>query len=168
MPPHAFLKRARRRKFKAKARLPFGSRSSGPRNLPSRMKADLPDLFARLEMQQKGEDGVLRCDDSEDRTKDAACCSNEETVPTAEKAGAASDALTDSDAEDIARLLRKALKKNGPSLEDDLLSALSPSQVQCVIHAYGTLAAFMDHLPEFELAQEGRYIFVCYEDLDGE
>ncbi|KAH7963845.1 hypothetical protein HPB52_023649 [Rhipicephalus sanguineus] len=216
MPTYAALKRAERRKFKAKARLSFGSTSRGPSNLPSRRKADRPGTFTRLEMQQKGEEGVLRCDDSEDRTKGAASnrCSNDEMLPTTEKAvsemhaaelsphsikptdgnewedspkkcstdasssnfegnlitseEAESDALADSDAADIARLLRKALKKNGPSLEEDLLSALSPSQVQYVIHAYGTLAAFMDHRAEFEQTQEGRYVFVYYEDIDGE
>ncbi|KAH7962724.1 hypothetical protein HPB52_017671 [Rhipicephalus sanguineus] len=146
------------------------------------MKADLPDLFARLEVQRNGEEGVHRSDDSEDRTKGAASnrCSNDEIVPTAEKAvsemrtyessphstkpmdgnewedspkksttgasrfnlegdlitseEAESRALIDSDAVDIARLLRKALKKNGPSLEEELLSALSPSQVHGSSH----------------------------------
>ncbi|KAL1427964.1 hypothetical protein MTO96_000305 [Rhipicephalus appendiculatus] len=78
------------------------------------------------------------------------------------------DAFADSYGADIARLLRKDPKKNGPSLEGDLLSALSPSQVQYVIHVYGTLAAFMDHRPEFELTQGVRYTFVYYEYLDGE
>ncbi|KAH7985334.1 hypothetical protein HPB52_025703 [Rhipicephalus sanguineus] len=88
MPTDAALKRSRTRKFKAKARCSFGSTSSHPSNLPSRMKADLPDLFARLEVQRNGEEGVHRSDDSEDRTKGAASnrCSNEEIVPTAEKA----------------------------------------------------------------------------------
>ncbi|KAL1425886.1 hypothetical protein MTO96_018771 [Rhipicephalus appendiculatus] len=49
-----------------------------------------------------------------------------------------------------------------------MLSALSPSQVQYVIHANGTWAAFMDHRREFELAEGGRYMFMYYEDLDGE
>ncbi|KAH7961612.1 hypothetical protein HPB52_010848 [Rhipicephalus sanguineus] len=216
MPTDAALKRSRTRKFKAKASCSFGSTSSHPTNLPSRMKADLPDLFARLEVQRNGEEGVHRSDDSEDRTKGAASnrCSNDEIVPTAEKAvsemrtyessphstkpmdgyewedrpnksatdasqfnregdlitseEAESHALTGSDAADIARLLRKVLKKNGQSLEKELLSALSPSQVQHVIYAYRTLAAFMDHRPEFEQAQDGQYILAYYEDLDGE
>ncbi|KAL3175224.1 hypothetical protein MRX96_010850 [Rhipicephalus microplus] len=46
---------------------------------------------------------------------------------------AMSDDLSDCDAANISRLLRKYLKKNGPSLEKDLLSALRPSQVQYVI-----------------------------------
>ncbi|KAL1442088.1 hypothetical protein MTO96_031006 [Rhipicephalus appendiculatus] len=224
MPTYAALKRAERRKFKAKAKLSFGSTSRGPSNPPSRVKADLPDLFTRPEVQQKGEEGVRRCDDSEDRTKGAApnCCSNHEKAEkvvsemrvaessfhrikpmdgnewedspkksTADESTtdasesttdassfnfegnnitsreAESDAFADSYAADIARLLRKALK-NGPSLEGGLLSALSPSQVQYVVHAYGSLAAFMDHRPEFELAQEGPYTLVDYEDLDGE
>ncbi|KAH8009608.1 hypothetical protein HPB51_018876 [Rhipicephalus microplus] len=81
---------------------------------------------------------------------------------------AMSDALSDCDAANISRLLRKYLKKNGPSLEKDLLSALRPSQVQYVIHAYGTLTAFMDCMPEFERVQEGRCTLVCHEGLDGE
>ncbi|KAL1443947.1 hypothetical protein MTO96_030106 [Rhipicephalus appendiculatus] len=179
------------------------------------MKADLPDLFARLEVQQKGEEYAPRCDDSEDRTKGTASnhCSTDYIVPTAEKAGsemhaaesspystktvdgndcedgpkksatdasssnfegylikseeAESDALTDSDVVDIATLLRKALKKNGPFFEE-LLSAQSQSQVQYVIYLNGTLTAFMDLPPGFELAQEGRYIFLYYEDRDAE
>ncbi|KAL1443943.1 hypothetical protein MTO96_030102 [Rhipicephalus appendiculatus] len=211
MPANVDLKHARRRKFKAKERLSFGSSSSGSSSLPSDMKADLPDLFARLEVQQKN---VPRCDDSEDRTKGAASnrWSTEEIVPTAEKAGSEihaagsspystktvdgkewedgrwksttdassfnfegnlisseeeSDALTDTDPVDIARLLRKALK-NGPFFEEELLSAQSPSQVQYLIYAYGILTAFMDLPPGFEPAQECRYIFVYYEDLDVE
>ncbi|KAL1424422.1 hypothetical protein MTO96_020209 [Rhipicephalus appendiculatus] len=144
MPTHAAHKRAKRRKFKAKARLTFGSTSSGPSNLPTHKEADLPELFAGLEMQQKCEEDVTS-DEVE------------------------SDSLTDWDvAADIARLLRRVLNKNGPSLEEDLVSALSPSQVQYVIYAYGTLASFMDHRPQFELDQEGRYIFVYYEGLDSE
>ncbi|KAL1443945.1 hypothetical protein MTO96_030104 [Rhipicephalus appendiculatus] len=215
MPTEVALKRARKRKFKAKERLSFGSSSSGSSSLPSHMKADLPDLFARLEVQQKAEEDVPRCDDSEDRTKGSASnrCSTDEIVPTTEKAvsemraaesspysiksmdenewedgprksttdasssnfegnlikseEAGSDALTDSDAVDIATPLRKALKKNGPFLEE-LLSARSKSQVQYVIYPNGALTAFMDLPPGFELAQEGRYIFLYYEDRDAE
>ncbi|KAH7981848.1 hypothetical protein HPB52_001267 [Rhipicephalus sanguineus] len=105
-------------------------------------------------------------DIAKNSTSDASSFNFEVNLITSEQAE--SDALTDSDAADIARLLRKALKKNGPSLEEDLLSALSPPQVQYVIHAYGTLTAFMDHRPEFKLAREGQYIFVYYEDVDCE
>ncbi|KAL1440599.1 hypothetical protein MTO96_001152 [Rhipicephalus appendiculatus] len=211
MPTDAAVKRARRRKFRARARLSRSSTSSGPSNLPPH-----PDRFVPIEMQPKSEEGFLRCDDSEHPTEGAVSnpFSNDEIVPTGEKVvsemracessphstkttdgndfedipiksttgassfdvegnlitseEAQSDTLTDAEAADISRLLRKALKKNGPCYQEVLLSALSPSQVQYVMHAYGTLTAFMNHRPEFAVAQEGRYIFVCYKDVDCE
>ncbi|KAH8010140.1 hypothetical protein HPB51_025411 [Rhipicephalus microplus] len=98
-------------------------------------------------------------------TKDASYFNFESNRITTDEA--VPHALVDSDALDIARRLRKCLKKNGPSLEEDLLIAMRPSHVQYVIHAYGTLAAFMDLLSGFEQDQEGRYMLLCYEGLDG-
>ncbi|KAL3175225.1 hypothetical protein MRX96_010851 [Rhipicephalus microplus] len=213
MPPYAALKRAERKKSKAKARRSFASTSRAFREQRSRRKADLPEQSTSLEEQQKSQQRVLRGGNSDDRTKSAACklysrdlkaeeagsdmhtakaftrsvepLSGSEWEDTPKKSAvdsssfnsegsritsveAMSDAFSDCNAANISRLLQKYLKKNGPSLEKDLLSALRPSQVQYVIHAYGTLTAFMDCMPEFRRAQEGRCTLVCHEGLDGE
>ncbi|KAH7981222.1 hypothetical protein HPB49_022446 [Dermacentor silvarum] len=53
-------KRRRRRKLKSK--LPFGSTSSGPSNLPSNTKPSLAELFAFHTLKQKPNEGERRCD----------------------------------------------------------------------------------------------------------
>ncbi|KAL3175215.1 hypothetical protein MRX96_010841 [Rhipicephalus microplus] len=84
MPTYAALKRAERRKIKAKARLSSGSTSKAPSTQPSRRNVDLPRQFTRPEVQQRGE-GRLRCDDSEYRAKGAASnlCTNDEKAEKA-------------------------------------------------------------------------------------
>ncbi|KAH8009078.1 hypothetical protein HPB51_010268 [Rhipicephalus microplus] len=171
----AALKNAIAGKFKANVRRSFGSTSSGLISLPSGLKADLPEVFGRLEVQQECEEGVPVCDDCKYCTKGVASdtCSNDEIMRTAGKAAselrtaespldstklidgiewedspkksttntsfnfhgnlitseeADMNTFTDLDVADIVRLLRKALKENGSSLEKDLLRALSPSQ----------------------------------------
>ncbi|KAH8009607.1 hypothetical protein HPB51_018875 [Rhipicephalus microplus] len=209
MPTYAALKRAERRKIKA--RLSFGSTSKAPSTQPSRRKVDLPRQFTRPEVQQRGE-GRLRCDDSEYRAKGSASnlCPNDEkaekalsNVRAAESSSdtiepidgnewqsstkksttdasrfnaegnritrekAQSDALVDSDSVVISRLPRKSLNNNGPSLVEDLQNALSPSQVQHVVHASGAFAACINHGPEFKLSQEGRHTLVYDKGLHG-
>ncbi|KAH8010138.1 hypothetical protein HPB51_025409 [Rhipicephalus microplus] len=211
MPTYAALKRAERRKIKAKARLSFGSTSKAPSTQPSRRNVDLPRHSTRPEVQQRGE-GRLRCDDSEYRAKGAASnlCTNDEkaekaliNVRAAESSSdsveaidgnewesstkkstidassfnsegnritwekAQSDALADSDSVVISRLPRKSLNNNGPSLVEDLQNALNAMQVQHVVYASGALAACINHGPESELSQEGRYTFVHDKRLHG-
>lgn len=73
-------------------------------------------------------------------------------------------AVTDSDVADIVRQLRELLQENGPSQEEDLLKALSPSQAQLILEAYGTLTAFLDQRPGFRVLHEDLYSFVYYEE----
>ncbi|KAH7934633.1 hypothetical protein HPB51_029001 [Rhipicephalus microplus] len=209
MPTYAALKRAERRKIKAKARLSFGSTSKAPSTQPSRRNVNLPRQFTRPEVQQKGE-GRLRCDDSEYRAKGAASnlCTNDEKAEKAlinvresssdsiepndgnewesstkksttdassfnsegnriTRENAQSDAVIDSDSVVISRLPRKSLNNKGPSLVEDLQNALNPLQVQHVVHASEAFAACINHGPESELSQEGRYTLVCDKRLHG-
>ncbi|KAH7981846.1 hypothetical protein HPB52_001265 [Rhipicephalus sanguineus] len=77
-------------------------------------------------------------------------------------------ALTELDESDIVRQLREVLQKKGPSQEDDLLGAVSPSQAELVLEVYGTMTAFLDKRPGFNVVHEDLYSFVYYEDPDGE
>ncbi|KAL3175212.1 hypothetical protein MRX96_010838 [Rhipicephalus microplus] len=209
MPTYAALKRAERRKIKAKARLSFGSTSKALSTQPSRRNVNLPRQFTRPEVQQKGE-GRLRCDDSEYRAKGAASnlCTNDEKAEKAlinvresssdsiepndgnewesstkksttdassfnsevnriTRENAQSDAVIDSDSVVISRLPRKSLNNNGPSLVEDLQNALNPLLVQHVVHASEAFAACINHGPESELSQEGRYTLVYDKRLHG-
>ncbi|KAL3175209.1 hypothetical protein MRX96_010835 [Rhipicephalus microplus] len=80
---------------------------------------------------------------------------------------AQSGALVDSDSVVSSRLPRKSLNNNGPSLVEDLQNALNPLQVQRVVHASGAFAACINHGPESELSQEGRYTLVYDKRLHG-
>ncbi|KAH7980995.1 hypothetical protein HPB49_020690 [Dermacentor silvarum] len=72
-------------------------------------------------------------------------------------------ALTESNMVDIVKQLREFLQDNGPSQEDDLLKALSPSKAQQIIEVYGTLTAFLDRHPGFRVLHEHLYSFVYYQ-----
>ncbi|KAL1472535.1 hypothetical protein MTO96_022939 [Rhipicephalus appendiculatus] len=76
--------------------------------------------------------------------------------------------LTEFDVVDIVRQLRDILRKNGPSQEDDLLEALTTSQAQIIINVYGTITAFLDRRPGFEVIYESLYTFVYYKYTDDE
>ncbi|KAH7982445.1 hypothetical protein HPB52_005061 [Rhipicephalus sanguineus] len=76
--------------------------------------------------------------------------------------------LAELDAVDIMRQLRNVLQENGPSEEDDLRKALSTSQAQMIVNTYGTITAFLDHCPGFEIIYEDLYTFVYYQSTDDE
>ncbi|KAH6948274.1 hypothetical protein HPB50_023328 [Hyalomma asiaticum] len=76
--------------------------------------------------------------------------------------------LTESEAMDIVRRLRHVLKKNGPSKEDDLLDTLSTSQAKIIINAYGTISAFLDWRPGFEVIRGNWHTFIYYKCTDDE
>ncbi|KAH7967442.1 hypothetical protein HPB49_024863 [Dermacentor silvarum] len=75
-------------------------------------------------------------------------------------------ALTESTVVDIVKQLRESLQEYGPSQEDDLLKALSPSKAQQIVEVYGTLAAFLDRHPGFRVLHEHLYSFIYYQHPD--
>ncbi|KAH7979116.1 hypothetical protein HPB49_008259 [Dermacentor silvarum] len=76
--------------------------------------------------------------------------------------------LTESDVVGIVRKLREILQENGPSQEEDLLEALSPSEAQLILEVYGTLTAFLDQRTGFRVLHEHLYTFFYYQDPDDE
>lgn len=196
-------KRDRRKKLKFK--LSLGSTSSGPSNLPSNMKANLPDILEALKMQRIADEDKRRTPVAGNSADIAASkdCSKGEVLPNpvttasgkckgqASSERKACDArtfetslikeeevlddgkpeskvLTESDVVSIARRLREVLQANGPSQEDDLLEALSPSQAHLILQAYGTLTTFLSRRPGFRVLHEDLYSFIYYEDPDEE
>ncbi|KAH7983772.1 hypothetical protein HPB52_014230 [Rhipicephalus sanguineus] len=79
----------------------------------------------------------------------------------------ASEALTELDAARIAMQLRGILQEKGPRQEKDLLEALSPLQAQLILAAYGTLIAFLDCQPGFQVQHEHPHSLIYYHDRDG-
>lgn len=77
-------------------------------------------------------------------------------------------ALTDSYLHDIARKLREGLQVHGMSHENELLEALSPSQVQLLLEVYGSLPAFVEQRPEIGLAREDLRTFAYFQHPDRE
>ncbi|KAH7983611.1 hypothetical protein HPB52_013120 [Rhipicephalus sanguineus] len=76
--------------------------------------------------------------------------------------------MTQLDVVDIVRQLGKVMQENGPSQEDDLLEALCASQPEIMISVYGTITAFLDWYPGFQVLYEELYTFVYYKCTDDE
>lgn len=192
----------RRRRRKSKPTLPFGSTSSGHSSLPFNIVAGLPEVFARLKVDDEiGNDKLCchvagstsaasegglhttpvmppsdRCKDessSDRKQSEASTCEIEkETDFVGEKdigvcKTQASEALTELDAARIAMQLRGILQEKGPRQEKDLLEALSPLQAQLILAAYGTLIAFLDCQPGFQVQHEHPHSLIYYHDRDG-
>ncbi|KAH7983296.1 hypothetical protein HPB52_010726 [Rhipicephalus sanguineus] len=77
-------------------------------------------------------------------------------------------ALADSYFHDIVRKLREGLQVHGMSHENELLEALSPSEVQLLLEVYGSLPAFVEQRPEFGIAREDLRTFAYFQDTDRE
>ncbi|KAH6948728.1 hypothetical protein HPB50_026029 [Hyalomma asiaticum] len=79
-----------------------------------------------------------------------------------------STSLTESEALAIVSHLRGVLKKKGPSQEHELLGTLSTSQAQIIVKAYGTISAFLDWRPGFEVIRGSLQTFIYYKNTDDE
>ncbi|KAL1478081.1 hypothetical protein MTO96_035238 [Rhipicephalus appendiculatus] len=77
------------------------------------------------------------------------------------------EAVTELDAVHIAMQLRATLQEKGPSQEKELLDVLSPLQAQLILTAYGTLTAFLDRQPGFQVQHEHPHPLICYRNRDG-
>ncbi|KAL1487209.1 hypothetical protein MTO96_046611 [Rhipicephalus appendiculatus] len=77
------------------------------------------------------------------------------------------EALTELDTVHIAMQLRATLQEKGPSQEKDLLQALSPLQAQLILAAYGTLTAFLDRQPGFQVQHEHPHSLIYYHNRGG-
>ncbi|KAH7974911.1 hypothetical protein HPB49_021385 [Dermacentor silvarum] len=141
----------------------FSSAISGPGNFPFNMKPSLPVLFALHTLKQKPNEGERRCDVARN-AREAAASKPYVNVIVREKPE--SKALTESNVEDTVKQLRKFLQENGPSQEDDVLKALSPSKAQQIIEVYCTLTAFLDWQPRFLVLHEHLCSFIYYQQPD--
>ncbi|KAH7983712.1 hypothetical protein HPB52_013803 [Rhipicephalus sanguineus] len=155
----AVPKRSRRRKRKSKLADDFGSTSSGPSHLQSDGDVIFQRLLAFFTMHQNvnQDDERQYAVGGDHSKKEPIVHRKQELTP-----------LTEFDVVDIVRRLRDVLRKNGPSQEDDLLEALSTSQAQIIINVYGTITAFLDRRPGFEVIYENLYTFVYYKYTDDE
>ncbi|KAL3252841.1 hypothetical protein MRX96_054752 [Rhipicephalus microplus] len=78
-----------------------------------------------------------------------------------------SEGLTEQDAMIVAMQLRATLQERGPSHENDLLETLLPSQSQRILAAHGTLFAFLNHQPGFQVQHAIPHSLVYYHNHDG-
>ncbi|KAH7974869.1 hypothetical protein HPB49_020593 [Dermacentor silvarum] len=77
-------------------------------------------------------------------------------------------ALTESNVEDVVKQLREFLQENGPSQEEDLLKALSPSKAQQIIEVDSMLTIFLDLPLGFGVLHEHLCSFIYYQHPDDE
>ncbi|KAH7960528.1 hypothetical protein HPB49_020945 [Dermacentor silvarum] len=189
---------ARKRLSRRKLKLSSGSSSRASSSLPSNMTANLTELFARLTMQgipgfagntteaaaskHCSKDDILATPETTNSIKhfDTKECEasgslvvERETSLTAEDEVIVHEeperkAPTESDVVGIVNQLREFLHDKDPSQEDDLMEALSPSRAQHILEAYGTLTAFLERRPGFQVVHEDLYSFVYYKQPDDE
>ncbi|KAH8035892.1 hypothetical protein HPB51_010644 [Rhipicephalus microplus] len=77
-----------------------------------------------------------------------------------------SEGLTEQDAMIVAMQLRATLQERGPSHENYLLETLLPSQSQRILAAHGTLFAFLNHQPGFQVQHAIPHSLVYYHNHD--
>ncbi|KAH6920047.1 hypothetical protein HPB50_028964 [Hyalomma asiaticum] len=189
-------KRPRRRKVKAK--ISFGSTSSGNRSLPSHLQASVNDDITVLETAQKGEEepqsGVpitatpesrsttgKNCDDSVHRSSPVVEDNNVGTPTVVDpQSSVVGDhevarshkrepkSLSDTDVMDIVRSMRQLLLAKGPLQENELANVVSPTQAKLVREVQESMTAFLSRHPGFVVVHEDLYSFVYYEDPEVE
>ncbi|KAH6920336.1 hypothetical protein HPB50_028677 [Hyalomma asiaticum] len=191
----AIPKRPKKRKVKAK--LTFGSSSTGNSSLPCYMQANFSDLIDLLETPQR---------DGDEDWPELTEVGNSTGTTTGENYGAESlhgsknlakncvlataklvhhpssigpddhvitvetpepKGLTEADVAQIVRHMRQLLLDKGPSQEQELMEAVSPLHAEQVQEIHGSMTAFLNERPGFVVVNEDLYTFVYY-DPDGE